>query len=68
MIGVWSVTGRNFTRNKIRNVRFAGICGAILLLFVFGGNSSIQNVAAKVDQEVLQEISTQLADKVAVVT
>ncbi len=61
---VGSVTGRNFKRSKIRQLKVAGICAAVLLLFVFAGNSAVQDVSA--EQEEQQVASTQAADKVAV--
>ncbi|MCK5668044.1 MAG: hypothetical protein KAI15_03090, partial [Gammaproteobacteria bacterium] len=61
-----SVTGRNIKRSKFRKLKIAGACAAVLLLFVFAGNSTVQNVSAESDQEEQQVISTQAADKVAV--
>ncbi|MEE9574999.1 MAG: hypothetical protein V3W03_02765, partial [Gammaproteobacteria bacterium] len=61
---VGSVTGRNFKRSKIRQLKVAGICAAVLLLFVLAGNSAVQDVSA--EQEEQQVASTQAADKVAV--
>jgi len=62
--------GREYKRNKISKLKLTGAkvastCAAFLLLFVFAGNSTVQNVSAKSDQEELKDISTQAADKVA---
>ncbi len=67
---VGPVTGREYKRSKISKLKITGArvtntCAAILLLFVFGGNSTVQNVSAKSDQEELKGISTQAAGKVA---
>jgi phosphomannomutase/phosphoglucomutase len=59
-------TGREYKPSKIRSVRVIGACTVFLLLFVFGGNFTVQNVSAKSDQEELKDISTQAADRVAV--
>ncbi|MFT5425178.1 MAG: phosphomannomutase/phosphoglucomutase [Gammaproteobacteria bacterium] len=61
-----TVTNKSFTRCKIRKAKAIGACAAVLLLFVFGGNFAVQDVSAESDQENLQDISTQAADKVAV--
>jgi len=58
-------TDREYKRSKIRSVRVTGTCAAILLLFVFGGTSIVQDVSAKSDQEDLKGISTQAAGKLA---
>ena len=67
---VGPVTDRKYERSKIRKLKLTGAkvastCAAFLLLFVFAGNSTVQNVSAKSDQEELKDISTQAADKVA---
>jgi phosphomannomutase/phosphoglucomutase len=67
---VGPVTDRKYERSKIRKLKLTGAkvastCAAFLLLFVFAGNSTVQNVSAKYDQEELKDISTQAADKVA---
>ena len=59
-------TDREYKPSKIRSVKVTGACTAFLLLFVFGGNFTVQNVSAKSEQEELKDISTQAADKVAV--
>jgi len=58
--------GREYKRRNIRKLKNTGACAAFLLLFVFGGNSTVQNVSAKPEQEELKDISTQAAGKVAV--
>ncbi len=58
--------GREYKRRNIRKLKDTGACAAFLLLFVFGGNSTVQNVSAKPEQEELKDISTQAAGKVAV--
>ena len=61
-----TVTNKNFIRCKIRKIKAIGACASVLLLFVFGGNSAVQDVSAKSEQEELRDISTQAADMVAV--
>lgn len=60
-----TVTNKNFILCKIRKIKAIGTCVSVLLLFVFGGNTIVQNVSAKSDQELLKDISTQAAGKVA---
>jgi len=63
--------GREYKPGKLRKLKLTGAkitgtCATFLLLFVFGGNFTVQNVSAKSDQEELKDISTQAAVKVAV--
>ena len=62
---VVTVADKNFIRCKIRKIKAIGACAAVLFLFVFGGNTTVQNVSAESDQELLKDISTQAADKAA---
>ena len=65
---VGPVTGRKYKRSTIRNAMIIGGGIVALLVLVFGGKFTVQNISEKAEQKtqsVLQGISIQAADRVA---
>jgi len=65
---VGPVTGRKYKRSTIRNAMMIGGGIVALLVLVFGGKFTVQNISEKAEQKtqsVLQGISIQAADRVA---
>ena len=62
------VTGRRFKRSTIRNASIIGGCVVALLVVIFGGTFTVQNISEKAGEKtqgILQEAAMQSSEKVA---